>query len=165
MVSLSSSEFFRFLLAPGFFYRLWQALAGPGRPWQALAGHGRPWQAPAGLGRSEPIRTCTLGPSLPFPALDRASCGYSSHQGIGASGSVSFHSSLSVQRAPLVFDSFDSFLGSECSMKIRQLHMVNNQIPKEHIAIREWANQDYEHERIHWCTVDLQKAKRISNRE
>ena len=73
-----------------------QALAGPGRPWQALAGHGRPWQAPAGLGRSEPIRTCTLGPSLPFPALDRASCGYSRHQGIGASGSVSFHSPLSV---------------------------------------------------------------------
>ena len=64
---------------PGFFCKLWQALAGPGRPWQALAGHGRPWQAPAGLGRSEPIRTCTLGPSLPFPALDRASCGYSSH--------------------------------------------------------------------------------------
>ena len=50
------------------------------------------------------------------------------------------HGSLSVYKAPLVFDSFDSFLGSECSMKIRQLHMVNNQIPKEHIAIREWAN-------------------------
>ena len=65
------------------------------------------------------------------------------------------HGSLSVYKAPLVFDSFDSFLGSECSMKIRQLHMVNNQIPKEHIAIREWTNKDYEHERIHWCTVDL----------
>ena len=65
------------------------------------------------------------------------------------------HGSLSVYKAPLVFDSFDSFLGSECSMKIRQLHMVNNQIPKEHIAIRELANEDCEHERIHWCTVDL----------
>ncbi len=48
------------------------------------------------------------------------------------------HGSLSVYKAPLVFDNFDSFLGSECSMKIQQLHMVNNQIPKEHNAIREW---------------------------
>ena len=82
--TVSVSFGFRFFPVFGFFRvllvaRLWQALAGPGRPWQALAGHGRPWQAPAGLGRSEPIRTCTLGPSLPFPALDRASCGYPSH--------------------------------------------------------------------------------------
>ena len=48
------------------------------------------------------------------------------------------HGSLSVYKAPLVFDNFDGLLGSECSMKIQQLHMVNNQISKERIAIREW---------------------------
>ena len=48
------------------------------------------------------------------------------------------HGSLSVYKAPLVFDSFDSFLGSDCSMKIQQLHMVNNQIAKGHITNREW---------------------------
>ena len=77
--------FYVFLCFLWFFYRLAASVTS----WQALTGHGKPWQTPAGLGRSEPLRTCTLGPSLPFPALNRASCGYSSHKRIGASVSNS----------------------------------------------------------------------------
>ena len=130
----------------------WQALAGPGRPWQATAGPGRLRQALAGLSPYVRVRSAPACPSQPSTGPAAA---IGAVRGWALLVLIVSHSSLSVYKAPLVFDSFDSFLGSDCSMKIRQLHMVNNQIPKEHIAIREWTNYDSEHERIHWCTVDL----------